>query len=122
MRSCTLLVLAFALIALGSALGATQDEGSSAAPSDELLAKAEEQASRGRYSQARATYRKLAKNYPATAAGRIAARRSEASAYLGRADLVRHGPSENRVDVLLMGDGYASRMIRSFVSSHARRS
>ncbi len=71
-----------------------------------LLLDAEEQARRGRFALASLRYRELAKKAAQTEAGRIAARRGRPSAYLGFADLVRHGPSDNRCDVVIMGDGY----------------
>ena len=83
-------------------------------PAGALLAKAEEQAEKGFYDQARRTYRKLVDEHADTPAGAIARRRSEPSAYLGRRDLVRNGPSANRVDVLLMGDGYTLKHMNAF--------
>ncbi|MCK6446756.1 MAG: M64 family metallo-endopeptidase [Planctomycetes bacterium] len=71
-----------------------------------LLERAEARAREGRFADARAEYEKLAAKYPDTPAGREAAERSRPSAFLGWADVVRHGPSSNRVDVVLMGDGY----------------
>jgi len=70
------------------------------------LADAEDQARRGRYALSSQRYRELAKKLPQTEAGRVAARRGQPSACLGWADVVRNGPSENRCDVVLMGDGY----------------
>jgi hypothetical protein len=70
------------------------------------LAKAMESASKGHYSRAVATYKRIAKKWPATGAGVVALERSGATAFLGWSDVVRHGPSPNRLDVVLMGDGY----------------
>jgi hypothetical protein len=89
------LVLCAALIA--------QDAEQQAA---EALAKAESHLVRGNFTRAVGDYRKIAKNYPETRAGRQAAQRAEPNAYLGWSDVVRHGPSANRVDVVFMGDGF----------------
>ena len=96
------LVVVAALAAAVSPL-VTDDPEAEAA---ELLEKAEEQVSKGQHKQAVGTYKKIVKKYADTAAGSIAARRNLPSAYLGKTDVLRHGPSENRVDVVLMGDGY----------------
>ena len=80
-----------------------------ATPEDEardLLARAESLAREEHFAEAIALYRKLAASFPDTPEGTVGARRSKPSAFLGWADLVRHGPSANRVDVVLMGDGY----------------
>ena len=78
------------------------------------LEKAEERARQGRYDEARVEYKRVASKYPETAAGKLAAARSTPSAYLGFADVVRNGPSKNRVDVVLMGDGYELEHMASF--------
>lgn len=80
----------------------------------EQVAKAEEQARNGRYADARTTYERAAKRFASTKAGALAAQRSAPSAFLGWADVVRHGPSKNRVDVVLMGDGYELEHLRAF--------
>lgn len=74
-------------------------------PAD-LLLKAEAEAAKGRYKDAVRTYEKLAKDHAGTPEGAIGRRRSRPSAYLGFSDVVRHGPSNNRVDIVLMGEGY----------------
>ncbi|MCZ6598277.1 MAG: M64 family metallo-endopeptidase, partial [Planctomycetota bacterium] len=71
-----------------------------------LLEKGEEQVGKGQHKQAVSTYGKLAKRFPDTEAAAIARRRMQPNAYLGFADVMRTGPSENRVDIVLMGDGY----------------
>ncbi len=98
--------LSSALI-LGSLLGASPvvDEEEDA---QEDLDKAIRLAERGRYEEAHRRYGKIAAEYPRTRAGRIAARRSTPSAFVYAADLVRNGPSANRVDVVLMGEGYTA--------------
>ncbi len=81
---------------------------------DELLARAEGLAAKGRYKEAVAAYKRLARKHPKSSAGKKAKHRSKPSAYLGSLDLVRHGPSGNRVDVVLMGDGYTFDHLRAF--------
>ncbi len=78
------------------------------------LERAEELARNSRYADAQRAYKKLAEEYSGTAAGVIAARRSAQSAFLGSSDVVRQGPSSNRVDVVLMGDGYELDHLKAF--------
>lgn len=80
----------------------------------ELLARAEEHARDEQFSDALALYKKLADRFPDTPEGKIGARRSQPSAFVGWADLVRHGPSANRVDVVLMGEGYTLEHQKAF--------
>lgn len=77
-----------------------------ATEAQEALDKAESRVQAGRYEEARTEYKRIAAKYPGTPAGTEAAKRALPSAYLGWADVVRNGPSKNRVDVVLMGDGY----------------
>ena len=72
----------------------------------ELFQKAEDGARRGQYKKAWNTYKLLAKQYADTSAGKKAARRSGKSGFMCASDLLRHGPSKNRVDVVVMGDGF----------------
>lgn len=83
-------------------------------PARALLARAEEQAAEGQYEKARRTYRKVVEDFEGSEAAAIATRRSAPSAFLGWADIVRHGPSSNRLDVVLMGDGYTLKHMRAF--------
>lgn len=86
-------------------------------PGDEAataFAKAEELARSGRYPEARAEYARVASKWAATPSGIEAARRSQPSAFLGWADVVRNGPSANRIDVVLMGDGYEVEHLKAF--------
>lgn len=71
-----------------------------------MLAKAELRAEQGKFDEAHALYRRLAKKYPDTPEGVVGERRGTPSAYLGHGDVLRHGPSENRLDFVLMGEGY----------------
>lgn len=97
--------LALVLVALFPARA--QDESDEEpAPAEELLARAERSYSKGRYDEAVRTYRRLAREHPDTDAGRIGEQRSQSSGFLGATLVVDHGPSANRVDVVLMGEGY----------------
>lgn len=78
------------------------------------LEKAEDRARQGRYDEARVEYKRVASKYPETPAGKLAGERSLPSAYLGFSDVVRSGPSKNRVDVVLMGDGYELEHMAAF--------
>jgi hypothetical protein len=70
------------------------------------LARAEERAAKGNYADARRDYERIAQRYAGTQAAVVARRRSRPSAFVGWVDLERHGPSANRVDVVVMGEGY----------------
>ena len=102
-----------AALLLSSPRAGGQDGGREAQAA-EALERAEKFASKGDYTVASQRYKNLARRYPDTAAGMIAARRSQPNAFLGWADLVRHGPSSNRVDIVLMGDGYLLKKQESF--------
>src|SRR5690606_31034837 len=71
-----------------------------------LVRQAEERVRDGKHQDAVRLYEKAAERYPGTPAGEVAARRAQPNAFLGAADVVRHGPSSNRLDVVVMGDGY----------------
>lgn len=78
------------------------------------LERAEDLARAGRYADVQRAYKKIAEEYAGTAAGAIADRRTAPSAFLGWSDVERHGPSANRVDIVLMGDGYEIDHLKSF--------
>jgi len=88
-------------------------EGDEAA-ARELLLRAGEKAADGRYSRAVREYEEVVRKYPDTEAGRLALLRTQPNAYLGHVDLLRHGPSSNRVDVVVMGDGYELHQLDAF--------
>ncbi|MCA8947953.1 MAG: hypothetical protein KDE27_00525 [Planctomycetes bacterium] len=73
----------------------------------EAFERAEKAVADSKYSAAWKLYRQLARKYPQTAWGKIAALRTEPTAYLGWGVLQENGDSTNRVDVVVMGDGYA---------------
>lgn len=80
-----------------------------------LLEKAEELVRDGRHAAAVRTYEKIAADYEGTSAAAVAARRAQPSAYLGSADVVRTGPSANRVDIVILGDGYELDKLDTYV-------
>lgn len=71
-----------------------------------ILALAEKHVQHGRYGAAVSAYRELASHFAGLPEGEVGRRRSAPSAFLGWADVVRHGPSANRADIVIMGDGY----------------
>jgi hypothetical protein len=81
---------------------------------DARLARAEELACIGRHREARNAYEDLAEDHPGTPQGKLAVLRSGASALLGVCPLVENGPAANRVDVVLLGDGYELEHQRAF--------
>ncbi len=106
--------LCLSAILAAALLAARAEEPSESDPARELLAKAEEQAAKGQYDKARRTYERIVDKHAGTEAAVIAARRSTPSAFVGWADIVRHGPSSNRLDVVLMGDGYTLKHMKAF--------
>jgi IgA peptidase M64 len=102
--------LALVLLALAPQGGVTEPDESP----ELVLARAEELACAGRHKDARALYARLAKEHPGTEAGSLAAKRSGPSALLGSCTLVDNGPPENRVEIVLLGDGYELDHQRAF--------
>ena len=76
--------------------------------------RAEELARLGRYSEARTAYKRVVDQFEGTNEAKEAAERVKPSAFLGWAEVVRHGPSKNRVDVVLLGDGYELEHLKAF--------
>ncbi len=72
----------------------------------DALAKAMVLARKGNYQQAVATYKAIAKKYAHTDAGLLAHQRAQPTAFIGCGDVQRNGPSANRVDIVIMGDGF----------------
>lgn len=104
-----------ALLAFRCAAGAPAQQRSDEEKAQEYVAEAEALAARAEYLSAHAKYYNAMMKYPDTEGGRIARRRiGEGSGYLGCADLVRSGPSRNRVDVVIMGDGFELERQESF--------
>jgi hypothetical protein len=71
-----------------------------------LLDRAQLRYTQGKYAEVQRIYRELAKEHADTPAGRIAARRSQPNAFLGYERFIETGPPANRVDIVLMNDGY----------------
>lgn len=100
------MILDSLLLSLAAA-AAPQEPADPAAAAQAMLAQAEELAAAAKYLPAWNKYRNLVRRHPGTAAAAVAARRAGgANGYLGWTDIARTGPSANRVDVVVMGDGY----------------
>ena len=91
-----------AVLVLLSSLTAQSPENKKA---EAEFQRAEKAVAEARYPQALTLYRQLAARYPNTAWGKMAVLRTQPTAYLGWGDIKRNGPSNNRVDVVVMGDG-----------------
>ena len=92
-----------AVLVLLSSLTAQSPENKKA---EAEFQRAEKAVAEARYPQALTLYRQLAARYPNTAWGKMAVLRTQPTAYLGWGDIKRNGPSNNRVDVVVMGDGF----------------
>ncbi len=97
--------------ALLLAAGPVRDAESDA---QEMLTRAEALARAERFDEARVLYKSLADKFPNTAAGAVGVRRSAPSAFLGWKEIEKSGPPSNRVDVVLMGDGYTLEHMKTF--------
>lgn len=71
-----------------------------------LLDQAALLADQEKYVDARDLFRQIARKFPDTSAGKTAAKRSGDNAFLRCKTLVRAGPSSNRIDITITGDGY----------------
>ena len=67
------------------------------------FARAEKAVFDAKYAAAHALYKQLAARHPNSVWGRMAALRTQPTAYLGWGDLQRNGAANNRVDVVVMG-------------------
>jgi hypothetical protein len=94
----------FAITLLATPLVAQKNDNQKA---EAEFARAEKAVADAKYAAAFGLYQQLAKRYPNTAWGKMSVLRTQATAYLGWGDLQRNGASDNRVDVVIMGDGYA---------------
>lgn len=90
------------VIAAGTAAAQNPDDSKAQAE----FARAEKAVADSKYTAAWSLYRQLARKYPHSAWGKLAALRTEPTAYLGHGMLQQNGESRNRVDVVVMGDGY----------------
>jgi hypothetical protein len=103
--------------AWGCAAGLLPAQVPSTEPAKALqaLAAAEQKLASGAFAAAVADYRAIAKKWPRTEGGALAQLRTGSNAYLGRIPLQVSGPSENRVDVFVLGDGYVLAGLNQFV-------
>lgn len=92
----------FAAFACSSLLAQTPSERNAMRD----LLKATEAASKGHYASAVGMYKRIVRKYPGTGAAMLASERSQPTAFLGSGVVVRNGPSANRLDIVVMGDGY----------------
>jgi hypothetical protein len=88
-------------------LGTLLAQGNDGKKAETEFQRAEKAVADAKYSAAFGLYKQLAARYPNTAWGKMAALRTQPTAYLGWGDLLRNGASNNRVDVAVMGDGFA---------------
>ena len=72
----------------------------------QALERAAEHASKGRYRRARDSFKRIVFHWPETRAGREAKRRLADNSFFSWSDVVRNGPSEARIDVVFLGEGY----------------
>lgn len=107
-----LMLLALAALSRAPAAQSPATEAPADKPKSELgdaeraVRWAEDLVRRGAFDEAAREYRSIARSYPNEPEGALAARRSAKNALLGWNELVDHGPSANRVDVIITGDGY----------------
>lgn len=99
-------MLVAALLSLLAALPSAAQEVDREAQAADELALAEGRAAKGHYAEARRDYERIAKRFEGTQAAVVARRRSRPSAFVGWTDIRRHGPSDRRIDVVVMGEGY----------------
>ncbi|MFH0944994.1 MAG: tyrosine-protein phosphatase [Planctomycetota bacterium] len=81
---------------------------------EKLFQKAHGDALKGRYPQAIKQYEAVSKKYPKTPTGMKAATRTLPNAFLCWEPVVLNGPSRNRIDVVLMGEGYTLKDMPQF--------
>lgn len=96
---------AFCVVLAGSAATAVA-QGPDGKKAEAEFQRAEKAVADAKYPAAFQLYKQLAARYPNTAWGKMAALRTQPTAYLGWGDLQRHGAANNRVDVVMMGDGF----------------
>lgn len=79
-----------------------------------LLFKAEDLGAKGQYAKAWALYKRLADKHPDTLAGKTAFARIQSTGFVASRVLVDNGPSRNRLDVVILGDGFTLEHQRAF--------
>ncbi|HIF40003.1 MAG TPA: hypothetical protein EYQ74_02745 [Planctomycetes bacterium] len=83
-------------------------------PAQELFAAALKFYDKGKYAEARRAFAKVVERFPDSSAASAAKRRTRPSGFLGWTDILRSGDSANRVDVVIMGEGYTLDKQRAF--------
>ena len=91
--------------ALALALLLAPARAQDAKPAD-LLQEAEREATRGNYTKARRIYAQVAERFPGTEESLVAARRAGKNAFLRAVPLWESGPSDRRIDITILGDGF----------------
>src|SRR5262245_36380785 len=81
---------------------------------NKALAAAEALLAKGDYAKAVEAYADIAKKWPSTDAGVRAQFRTQVNTCLGRVPLQITGRRENRIDVVIMGDGYTLDKLNEF--------
>ncbi|MHC5012442.1 MAG: hypothetical protein ACYTG6_16115, partial [Planctomycetota bacterium] len=82
------------------------DPATATGPDADLFRRGLEQQAKGRYRSARRTFWQLVDEYPDSPFAAEAHDRSDENAFLGFTLMNEPRPSERRIDVALMGDGY----------------
>ena len=75
-------------------------------PGDDLYKEAVEKQEKGQYRPAQKLFKKLIEQFPTSKWADEADDRSASNAFLGVTEVRTGGPSDRRIDVALMGDGY----------------
>lgn len=83
-------------------------------PAQELFDAALKLYDRGKYAEARRAFAKVVERFPDSLIASTAQRRTRPSGFLGWTDILRSGDSANRVDVVIMGEGYTLDKQRAF--------
>ena len=95
--------LLFLVVAAGACLG---QRAGSENHARRQLGKAERLEEKGKFENANAVYRKIARENPETVAGGIAAERAKPGRIMRHRTIIASGPGKNRVDIVIMGDGF----------------
>ncbi|TAJ23270.1 MAG: hypothetical protein EPO68_03525, partial [Planctomycetota bacterium] len=108
------LALLAAALAAPCALAQAPQLAAEPTEAQQAIAWAADLVDRGAYEEALQAYRDAAKKFADTPEGELAARRCAPNSLLGWGELVVHGPSANRVDIVLCGDGYVPNHLSAF--------
>lgn len=97
-----------AVVQAGTAAGSREEEALAE------LKYCEELASDGRWKDAIAGYERLAEKFSGTQAAQKAAKRATPGEIFGWSEMLINGPSDNRVDIVILGECYALNKLKSF--------